>query len=180
MKMFVMDTDHYVLDINPEALKIKEFSEIVKRDKTKFKTVAQAELAFVWFFCDFKSDFLQIIDDEERKQEIIQSIDGLTKGWEPDDLIMAAIDRYKSLSRTVTSRMLDDAREILDNMSEYAKTASKNLDTNDMSKIQKYISDLPKMIATLNTLEESVLRDKESTQSHRGSQEKGLMEDDDE
>lgn len=178
--MFIMDPDHYILDFNPEALKIKEFSKIIKRDRSVSKSVAQAELAFVWFFCDFRSDFLQIIDEDERKKEIISSVDGLPKDWQPDSTVMDAVDRYILLSRTVTSRMLDDAREILDNMSKYAKDASKNLGEYDITKIQKFVSDLPKMIDTLNSLEEKVLREKDSSTSHRGSQEKALMEDDDE
>ena len=174
-----MDNETFVLDLEPEVMKIKEFAEIVRRDKSKGKIVAQAELAYIWFFCDFKSDFLQIIDEEERSNEIIESVDGIPKGWKPDDLVKAGIARYIKLSRSVTSRMLDDGREILDNMSKYAKEASKNLDDYDMTKIQKFISDLPKMIETLNTLEEKVLREKDSGASHRGSQERALFEDED-
>jgi hypothetical protein len=64
-------------------------------------------------------------------------------------------------------------------MSKYAKEASKHLDDkdNDIAKIQAFIRDLPKMTDTLSSLEEKVLREKDSTLAHRGSQEKAMFED---
>lgn len=188
MKIFSMDIDTFELSIEPEVLKIKEFAALINRDKTKNKIIGQAELAYIWFFCDFKSDFLQIIDEDERSIEIIKTIEGLPKNWAPDEAVNAAKERYLSLSRSVASRMLEDARTIINNMSTHAKHASLNfdeLDDNgkpryDMAKVQAFIRDVPKMIDTLMSLEEKVLREKDMSHGHRGSQEKALFEDEEE
>lgn len=182
MKIFSMDLESFELTLEPEVLKIKEFAALFSRDRSKGKLVAQSEMMYVWFFSDFKSDFLQIIDEDERSTEVKASIEGLPKNWLPDDLVKAAHEKYVALSSTVASRMLSDAREILNNMSRYAKEASKNLGDkdNDIGKIQSFVKDLPKIIDTLGKLEETVLREKDSSLTHRGSQEKAMFEDEEE
>lgn len=179
MKIFSMDLETFELTLEPEVLKIKEFALLFSRDKTKGKLVAQAEMMYIWFFCDFKSDFGQIIDEDDRSAEIIATVEGLPKNWLPDEAVKTALEKYKVLSSTVASVMLSGAREILSNMTKYAKEASKNLGDkdNDIGKIQAFIRDLPKMTETLAKLEESVLREKDSSLAHRGSQEKAMFED---
>jgi len=181
-----MDSETFDLDFEPEVLTIKEFSKIIKRDKSKGKIVAISELSYIWFFCDYKSDFVQIIDEDERSIEIINSLVALGNKWHPDDTVLSAIEKYKQLSNTITSRMLEDARSIVDNMSIWAKNAALHLDEMsgdrpkyDISKIQAFIRDVPKMLDTLNSLEEKVLREKDTGDRHRGTQEKSLFEDED-
>lgn len=171
-----MDVDTFELSFEPEVLKIKEFAAVINRDKTKGKCKAMAELAYMWFFCDIKSDFLDIIDEEERSAEIISALDGLPSEWKPDEVVTAAVERYRSF-RSVVERMLDDNRTILDNMSRYSKLASTNLDEHDMTKIQRFLEGLPKLLDTLASLEEKVLKEKGNSDSHRGSQQKALLED---
>ena len=186
MRLFEMDLDTFALSFEPEVLMIKQFNKIIQRDKSKGKTIAMAELSYMWFFTNSKSDFLQIIDEDERMDTIIDAIVGLPKGWKPDAVVLDAISFYKKRSFTVTSRMLEDAMSIIDNMSKWAKTAALHLDDMigdrpkyDISKVQAFIRDVPKMVDTINSLEEKVLREKDSTDSHRGSQEKAMMEDED-
>lgn len=185
MRLFNMDMDTFELDFEPEVFSIKEFNKIVKRDRSKGKTIATAELSYVWFYCDYRSDFLQIIDEDERSIEIINSLSGIPKDWKPDVLVLEAINRYKKLSETVASRMLEDARTMIDGMSKWAKYAATHLDETtsdgrskfDISKVQAFIKDLPKLQQTINTLEDEILREKDQKDSHRGSQEAALFED---
>lgn len=184
MKLLSMDLDTFSLSFDPEMLAIKPFNKIIQRDKSKGKIVAIAELSYMWFFINSKSDFLQIIDEDERSETIIEAIVGLPKGWKPDAVVLDAMDFYKKHSLTVTSRMLEDAMSIIDNMSKWAKVAALHLDEMigdkpkyDISKIQAFIRDVPKMVATIKTLEDEVLKEKDTTDSHRGSQEKAMMED---
>ena len=179
-----MDTDTFDLEFEPEVLTIKEFSKIIKRDKSKGKIIAISELSYIWFFCDYKSDFVQIIDEDDRSLEIVNSLNALGKDWRADQLVLDGITKYKALSSTITSRMLEDARSVVDNMSKWAKNAALNLDEMvndkpkyDISKIQAFVRDVPKMLDTLNSLEEKVLREKDSGSAYRGSQEKSLFED---
>lgn len=131
MKIFTMDIDTYGISIAPEVLAIKEFKAIIDRDKAKSKPVAMAELSYVWFFADFKSDFGQIIDEKERTAEIVEAVVGLPKKWVPDALVISAIERYRKLSESVASRLLIDAMITINNLSKYAKDASGELSKMD-------------------------------------------------
>ena len=188
MKIFNMDLDSFVLDFEPEVLTIKDFSFLIRRDKSKGKAIAIAELSYVWFFADWSSDFVQIIDEEERSEAIVEVLDGLPKNWKPDAAVNKAIETYKKNSYSVSVRMLEDARAVIDNLSKWAKVASENLDEvvetkfgekskYDIAKVQSFITNLPKMISTIQDLEERVLREKDMQDSHRGSQQKALFED---
>ena len=184
MRLFQMDLDTFALSFEPEVLTIRVFNKLIERDKSKGKIVAMAELSYMWFFANSKSDFMQIVDEDERSETIIDAIAGLPKGWKPDKSVQDAISFYKKRSFTVTSRMLEDAMSIIDNMSKWAKTAALHLDEMlgdkpryDISKVQAFIRDVPKMVDTINSLEEKVLRERDSADTHRGSQEKAMMED---
>jgi len=185
MKIFSMEPDTFELSLDPEVMLIKEFKDIVRRDRSKDKIVSMAELSYVWFFADFKSDFGQIIDEVERTEEIMSAIVGLPKKWFPDDLVLAAIERYRKLSDSVASRLLIDAMITVNNLSKYAKEASGELSKmseeksiHDVSKILAFIDKLPNTLSTIKKLEEEVVRERNVGTAHRGSQDRALFEDD--
>lgn len=185
MKLFNMDTDTYEITIDPEVLLIKEFKAILERDKSKHKTTAIAELSYIWFFADFKSDFGDILDEDDRTTEIKSAIVGLPKSWVPDDVVKEAVVRYQKLSESVASRLLDEAKVTINNLSKYAKEASKELcsmdsekPNHDVSKILAFIDKLPNTLSTIKKLQDEVVRERGTLVSHRGNQEKGMFEDD--
>jgi hypothetical protein len=185
MKIFSMDSDTFAISLDPEVLLIKEFNDIIRRDKSKNKIVSMAELSYIWFFADFKSDFGQIMDEKERTDEIILAVVGLPKKWVPDSLVQAAIVRYRKLSESVASRLLIDAMITVNNLSKYAKEASGELSkmdgekpAHDVSKILAFIDKLPNTLSTIKKLEEEVIRERNTGTAHRGSQDRALFEDD--
>lgn len=186
MKIFTMDNETFEISISAEALMVKEFKAIVDRDKVKGKPTAMAELSYVWFFADFKSDFSQIIDEKERGNEIVDAVVGLPKKWSPDALVISAIERYRKLSESVASRLLIDAMTTINNLSKYAKDASGELSkmdgekpSHDVSKILAFIDKLPNTLSTIKKLEEEVVRERNTGTSHRGSQDRAMLEDED-
>ena len=56
--------------ISEEALLLKPFKTIWNRDKSKDKNRALQELGFIYFFCDPRSDYQYLIDEEEREKSI--------------------------------------------------------------------------------------------------------------
>jgi hypothetical protein len=187
MKIFSMDNDSFEISLDPEVLLIKEFKDIVKRDRSVGKIVSMAELSYVWFFADFKSDFGQIIDEKERTEEIMLAVVGLPKKWVPDDVVKAAVVRYRKLSESVASRLLIDAMTTVNNLSKYAKEASGELSKmdgekpqHDVSKILAFIDKLPNTLSTIKKLEEEVVRERNVGSRHRGTQDAGMFENEDE
>lgn len=63
------------------------------------------ELAFVWYFCDYKSSGIQQGMSGDELFEFARKEAGLPEGWKADELVDAAIKRYKRDSDTVVTRL---------------------------------------------------------------------------
>jgi len=91
--MRLFDLVNNQLVISEEAYILIPFKAIWDRDKTKLKEKALAELGFVYFMEDYKSDFSDIVNDEERSTEIT-SVLGLPSGWKEDAVVRNAREFY--------------------------------------------------------------------------------------
>ena len=60
----------YKMVIEPEALLLIPFKRIWQRDRSQNKDRAMMELGFIYFFCDPRSDYQYLTDEEQRKQAI--------------------------------------------------------------------------------------------------------------
>ena len=101
---------------SPYARDIKVFSEIIERDNTESKEVARKELAYVYHMSSTDSVYFNY-SEEDRKQEVIN--DYFDSDWEPDELVDAAIARYKELTTTKEERLLESAGNAIDKLSAY-------------------------------------------------------------
>lgn len=171
----------YELKIKPELLTIKPFSKIWKRDRNRKKEMALKELSYIYFMADYKSDFYNIINEEKRREEIINSIfDG---NWKEDDVIKEALEFYKERQKTVSLKLLEDARTSVDKLSTFISNINYNeKDKNgkpihDIKKVSGTFSDLSSIIETLNKLEEKVKKELEALSEARGKSEKNIFED---
>lgn len=181
MNLFSMQDG--VLAVSPEALGIKIFNDIWKRDKSKSKNKAREEFYFIYFFADYKSDFADIIDEQERKTAIIESVME-NPNWEPDDLIYNAIEFYRERSSTVTSVLLDDAKSAVYRISSFLKTV--DLDERDVKSgkpihnpknITGMVGDMSSIVENISKLERKVKREIEEENTMKGGREKNIFED---
>lgn len=89
-------------EISPEALAIKEYGDIWRRDRKSDKRTAVAELAYVYYALDPKS---QYYDMEPVKQMKTLCKDlGLGKDWRPDAKVLAAMERYPEDTQTPVTK----------------------------------------------------------------------------
>lgn len=72
MKLFKYE--NYEIVISEEALMLKPFRVLWNRDKTSGKSKALQELSFIYFMYDPRSDYMFIIDEEVRFNDITSSI----------------------------------------------------------------------------------------------------------
>jgi hypothetical protein len=70
MKLFKYE--NFKLNIAEEAFLLKPFKIIWNRDKTIYKERALAELGYIYFLCDPRSDYMFLTDEEERSAKIIE------------------------------------------------------------------------------------------------------------
>jgi len=179
MNLFQMD-NHKVV-IQPEAYTLIPFAKIWDRDKSKDKSTAAAELAFVYYMCDYKSDFDQIVDKEDRASEIAKYLK-LPKNFEPDKDIFNAMEFYNQRQKTVTMFLLEDVYSSIDKLRVYFREVDlMEYDKNgkpvhDVMKLTRSIESVAKIVDSLRILEEKVKREKDET-GLRAGRSKGMYED---
>lgn len=115
MSIFTFQNNKVVID--QEALVIPEFKEIYKRDKSKDKSKAFEELAYVYFYNDLKSPYKNL-SSSERLIEIRKDYISDPK-WTPDELVQGAILKYAKLQETPSVRYLNSTINAADKLIEY-------------------------------------------------------------
>ena len=180
--MELFELKEYNLTYSPQALALEPFKKLWDRDKSKDKQIAIAELSFIYFFADYKSDFSDILDEHKRAEEILDAI-SLPKGWKPDAAVYAAIKFYQDRSYTVTMRMLESAHKAINKLNKYFDNVnplekdSQGKLVHDAKKLVDTIGNLGKVVDGLKELEDRVKKEKEKKGRLRAGREKGLFED---
>ena len=173
MDLFEVKNDQ--VTFSPVALALKPFKALWDRDKTKGKTVAIAELAALYYFADYKSDFSEILDPTEKMEVIKSVIVGMSVKWVPDAKFEEAVAFYKERQQTITTVLLEDAKMAVSKISSFLKDV--DLDVTDVKKVSDVLGNLPKTVETLNSLENSVKKELQQKDSLRGGHAKATFED---
>ena len=168
---------------SPQALSLKPFKALWDRDKTKDKRIAIAELNFLFYFADARSDFHNILDEDTRAKDIVEQVAGLPKDWEPDEKVKVAIDFYRKRSQTISSILLEDGEHAAGKLSTFLRNINLN-ERNDKGGLvysPKAIADvlktLPDVVTSLIETKKKVAKDQKEAGGARGSVEKGVFED---
>jgi len=177
MKLFMLDKEYKVL-WEPQAALLAPFAKILKRDKSKDKTKANKELAFVYFFCDIKSDYMFHTDTTDRTKAIKADLT-MPNTWKVDKVVQDAIDFYKKMSRSVTANILEHSTYVANKVASRLKEAvdEKDLDIAELDKLLGGIKKIPEVIRALKAAEREVLKEIEEAQDSPRSKEKALFED---
>ena len=109
MKLFKYEG--YRIVISEEALLLKPFKKIWDRDKTKNKEKAYMELGFIYFYCDPRSDYQYLTDEEERLKAIKEG-EGIPDKWSPDNIVKEAMNFYNGFKPT-SALLLEDTRNMV-------------------------------------------------------------------
>lgn len=150
---------------NPETLLIHPFNEIWERDKSPKKAYAIQEFAYIEFMSSMmKSNPFREYSEESRESEIRKKII-TTLEWQPDDLVIDAINQLKDWQETasITYRYWMSNKAAAEKMIDFFE----NFDMDErnpktMSPIYKprditsAIADAERMLTTLNTLKKKV------------------------
>lgn len=181
--MDLFELKNFNVAFSPIALNLKPFKALWSRDKNKNKTRANAELAYVYFMTDYKSDFYDIIDEDERKDEIIKYLT-LPDGWKPDSKVLEACDFYRERSETVLTRLLRNIIIGVDNIGRTFREIDVNAlddkgkplyNLNNLVTAAKGISPL---IASLREAELEIKKEKSlDLKNNKGSRSKKTFED---
>lgn len=174
--------ENYKVTISEEAILLKPFKAIWNRDRTKSKDRALDELGFIYFFCDPRSDYQYLTDETERKKAIKEG-EGLPEKWEPDKLVLDAMDFYNSFKPT-SALLLEDTRYAVDKLRKLLKDI--NLEDKDdkgkpvytLNTITATIKQIPSLIKDLDEAEKTLTSEMMQKGRMRGQGEKTIFEDD--
>lgn len=171
------------LTISEEAYVLTPFKNIWTRDKTKQKEVALAELGYIYFMEDFKSDFSDIVEEDQRQKEVI-SVLNLPSSWKEDTFIKDAREFYRKRSEEITPLLLlRDSKIVLDKMRKYFREVDflalddKGKPIYDIDKLARVIERSAGILQNLSNLENMVKKEIESKKDKIGSKIKATFED---
>lgn len=175
--MKLLKYEGYKVVIEPELLTLKPFKQIWTRDRTVNKDKALAEIAFIYFMADPRSDYQYLVDDKER-MEAIKEGEGLPPKWQPDRIVTEAMDFYMSF-KPISALLLEDTRFMVDKYRKRLKAQEfDDLEIKDLKEVGALIKQIPPLVKDLDEAEKALNSEMKSSGKMRGSGEKTIFEDD--
>lgn len=161
---FLFEIENSVVSPNKETLLISPFKEIWERDKTKKKTKAMSEFAYIEFMASMKKTNPYRQYPEEKKPEVLKNEIIKDKSWKPDKLIHEAIEKIKVFQKEAsnTYNFYMSAKRAAEKMQDFFN----NFDINERDERDKPIykprdittalNDTEKVLINLKSLEKKV------------------------
>lgn len=181
--MRLFDLVNNQLTISEEAYLLTPFKRLWDRDKTKLKERALAEMGYIYFMEDFKSDFSDVVDEKERAVEVI-SVLGLPSDWKEDNVVKEAREFYRKRSEEITPLLLlRDSKVVIDKMREYFREVDflalddKGRPKYDIDKLARVVERSAGILENLSKLETMVKKEVQSKKDKVGSKTKAVFED---
>lgn len=166
----------YKIVISEEAFALKPFRQIWQRDKTINKEKATMELGFIYFFCDPRSDYQFLVDDNERL-EAIKEGEGLPAKWEPDKVIKEAMDFYMSF-KPISALLLEDTRFMVNKYRKRLRSQEfDELEVRELKEVGALIKQIPSLVKDLDEAEKALNSEMRNSGKMRGQGEKTIFED---
>lgn len=174
---------------NPEVRVIKEFFQLLKRDKGvddtegRKKVRATKEFSFIHFYCVYDSRF-EAYEGKE-KVEVIKRMVDLPEEWKIDNDIRAAIDRYSDLITTPSMGLFKQAQQQLTALSFFLKELD-ILGENNRTKsgtlvikpkdVTDMIKSIPDIVRSLIDAENLIEKELDEKQAGKVSDELSMMD----
>lgn len=179
--MHLIEYNNYQITPTEEAFLIAPIRKLYNSDKTKNKEKFMQLLSVIYFYTDPRSSYNYITNDEERLKEIIVQ-EGLPINFKIDKALQEAIDIYKKHVITTSYLLLQDTKEVIENMRKVLKSIDwEGLEEKDKVNAVKTVASItsmiPKIVKDLTEAEKAVTKEIEEQGRARGGQSKTLMED---
>lgn len=172
MELFQIEEDQPTF--SPQALALKPFEALWKRDRTKGKRRAFQELSYIYYVVDYKSILNHIVDIETRKREA-QKMINFPKNWKEDSKLEEAMEFYKEIQTTPALQALEAQRIGLFKINEYIKDATVK-DAGEAKKIMEMSKLLDGAIESLQKVEERVKKELENKAELKGQADPAMFE----
>jgi len=178
--MNIFEVKNFVVTFSPQALMLRPFKEIWLNDKSKDKEKAVQELSYIFYMADDRSDYMYILDEEERKEAVIRDLN-MDPNWIKPQYIDEAMEFYIEASTTTSTQMLKSTRGVIEKISKFLDDIDVNeRDKNnkpvfDIGKIVASVEKVPKLVKALNEIELEIVKEKE-LKAQSGSKNGGVFD----
>lgn len=182
MNLFEFEKDKFEVTFSPMILNIPVFKKVIDRDKTKWKELARKEIQFVYLYADLKSDYMYIIDKQERYEEIKKDLE-LPKTWKIDPDLEKVISFYEEHSKTVNSAMYEAAQIAADAVNDVCRNAKTHIASAEdpiaaAQKVTGILEKIPKTMANLSAAYHELIKEQKVTEGRsKGSRNFNMFED---
>lgn len=173
--MKLLRFNNYQVELEPYLLTFPVFKKIWKRDRDRTKQNALNELTFIYFYTDLRSEYAYITDDEVREKTITKDL-GLNN-FKIDEVIQQAINLYKELLKTPSSRLLESAIKAVDKLSkfldevDFKATDDKGRPLYPINTVTSAIKQMPQLAQDLIEMQKKVAKEIEESDRVRGGTE---------
>jgi len=174
VRLFVYEG--YEVKVSAEALALQPFKRLWDRDKSKDKSKAMQEFAYIYFFCDPRSDYQYLVDDKARHEAVLHG-EGLPEKWKPDAEVKAAMEFYKSFV-PASALLLQDTRTLVDKLrAKLRELDFDDVDVKALNTLTSVVKQIPSLVKMLSEAERAVTDQMQEQGEVRGSVEKTLFDD---
>ncbi len=180
--MNLFDLKNGVVVISPEGLLIPEFKALWDEDKTKDKEKALQQLSYVYFISDYKSPYVASYDAHLLLSVVARDF-MKDESYDPNHMVLAAIDKYKKLQDTPSMKLLIAAVKTVNNLSTYLEHIDLQERDNAGRPVYKpndvstSLSKIGSIVESLKKVREQVERETVQIGQLRGQRKKGNRED---
>lgn len=182
MNLFEFEKDKFEVTFSPMILNIPVFRKVIDKDKTKWKEFARKEIQFIYLYTDLKSDYMYIIDKQERFEEIRKDLE-LPKDWIISIDLQKAIDFYEEHSKTVNSSMYEAAQIAADAVNDVCRNAKTHIASAEdpiaaAQKVTGILEKIPKTMANLAAAYHELIKEQKVIEGRsKGSRNFNMFED---
>jgi hypothetical protein len=165
--MNLFEIENNVVIYSPQALMLEPFKKIWQEDKSEDKIQANLIMSYVYYMADERSDFMHILNVDERMQAIKEALQLPEDFNGRSEELIQAIKFYEKLSETTSTKLLQSTRlvlqkisEFLDNINLNERDERSNKPIHDIGKITGSVEKIPKLIRAINEIEKEVVKEK--------------------
>lgn len=186
---------------SPYAKTIEDFKILITRDRGgkipgdadgRKKFMATKELAYIYFMASSKSEFVNNFAESQRHDKITAKLN-MPEGWKPDGYVQNAIETFREMTTTQTSKVLEEMKDSLFSSQSLITLVRKRMDSrlaqlmldetlieqqpelldkihNDVNKLLDLSKKIPEMISVIEKLEEKVAKEKADGKGRKGKE----------
>lgn len=172
--MKLIEFDGVEFKVADEAFLVRPIRQLFEADKSKKKESFWQQISYLWFMCDPRSSYMYLVNESERAAEVKKQ-EGLGDNWEPSELLVEAMNIYRSQTITTAAILLEGMRKGIDKLSTFLGETSFSEKT--VASMTSALKQIPELAKALSDAEKALAKDFAMDDKARGTAVKAIGED---